>query len=82
MVLVLQQLVYAVTAKVDTSSLKWNSLCEVLRHNPYVIHIEFGAKFARTIAVTRYSPRRPLDLQHRKNYFCGLVFLTQRALFQ
>ena len=82
MVLELQLLVYAVTAKKDTSSLKWNSLCEVLRHNPYVIHIEFGAKFTRTIAVTRYWPRRPLDLQRRKNYFCGLVFLTQRALFR
>ena len=38
----------------DKSSLKWNSLCGVLRHNPYVIQINFGAKFART----RFLPLR------------------------
>ena len=32
----------------DKSSLKWNSLqvCGVLRHNPYIIQINFGLKFA------------------------------------
>ena len=41
--LVLQQLVYAVTAKkykgeMEKSSLKWNSLCGVLGHNLLVIY--------------------------------------------
>ena len=31
--IVLQQLVYAVTTKMDKSSLKSNSVCQVLRHN-------------------------------------------------
>ena len=31
-------------SEMDKSSLKWNSLCGVLRHNPYVIQITFGAK--------------------------------------
>ena len=39
------------------SRLKWNILCGVLRHDPYVIQIEFGANFAGTIALTGYSPR-------------------------
>ena len=28
----------------DKSSLKWNSLCGVSCHNPYIIQINFGAK--------------------------------------
>ena len=42
------------TAKNTKVSLKWNSLCGVLRHNSYVIHINFGARFART----RFLPLR------------------------
>ena len=33
----------------DKSSLKWNSPCGVLRHKPYVIQINFGAKFAMMV---------------------------------
>ena len=36
------------TAKNTKVKWIWNSLCGVLRHNPYVIQINFGAKFART----------------------------------
>ena len=36
------------------TSLKWNSLCRVLRYKPYVIQINFGATFART----RFLPLR------------------------
>ena len=31
-------------SEMDKSNLKWNSLCRVLRHNTYVIQIEFDAK--------------------------------------
>ena len=54
------------------NDLKWNSLYGVLRHNPYVIQIEFGAKFTRT----RYPPRCPLDVQHGKK-----LFLQPRLLY-
>ena len=43
-----------------------------LTSQPYVIQIEFGAKFTRT----RYPPRCPLDVQHGKK-----LFLQPRLLY-
>ena len=61
--------------EMDKSSLKWNSLCGVQRHN-YVIQIEFDAKIRQNEVFATPSIRRSTQ---EKNYFCSLVYWTQRA---
>lgn len=59
-------------SEMNKSNLKWNSLCGVFHHNPYVFQIKFGAKFLRI----RYSPQSPLNVQHRKKFLVNLLSLT------
>lgn len=59
-------------SEMNKSNLKWNSLCGVFHHNPYVFQIKFGAKFLRI----RYSPQRPLNVQQRKKFLVNLLSLT------
>ena len=42
----------------------WGLTSRSLRHSDRI-----WRKFAGTIALTGYSPRRPLDAQHRKKLF-------------
>ena len=62
--IVLQQLVYAVTTKMDKSSLKSNSLCQVLRHN-----LRHSERIWREIRQNEVFTAPPLKVQQRKELF-------------
>ena len=53
----------------DKSRLKWNGQCGVLRHNPYVIQINFGANLRRTRFVPRSAQVRKINNSTKDSLF-------------